>query len=474
MMHSNQKVDDKSKQISEEKVRTSSPSTSSASSSSSVSSFFSISSTGSLDNETMVKGTDVKASGRQKSNDKQDATPVTLDDNVIYDLAFARKILFVNRQSQSIRNSSYWENKSKDETFIDELKKLPHLKNVIKYDEQFNNKRKVEFESLLAGIIRSKPRLLKKVVNHVAKSIWPEIDSAFLNSEFNKSWICQHMVDVFYADSNIKAVFFEDIDNHKDNKNSKKYFHDWIKKIIYSEKDIDVYKQLVLISVYGFFFLRPFEHMPQFKALNNEKGIQIIPDGAGDTSNKIKMRLLWKKYRGDNWPLSESLQRSRINIQHTQKCKKTHSFGIFSSEYKIDENLKKYIPSVHEHLPGMNVWRVINTSSFTNKARYVLDMPLIASQSDSIALLLIPAMVAGKLSHQELLLYNLSAMSFMVGNGHHSIHEFKPVWQAFNIHYVDGDYSSIFPEGFIQKYPELLELLESYSDLIPRKLKLNI
>jgi hypothetical protein len=63
----------------------------------------------------------------------------------------------------------FWKNKSKDERFIDDLKKSPNLKNLIRYDEKFNNKRKVEFESLLSAIIRTKPRSLKSIVNHVAK-----------------------------------------------------------------------------------------------------------------------------------------------------------------------------------------------------------------------------------------------------------------------------------------------------------------
>lgn len=373
--------------------------------------------------------------------------------------------------SHSSSVNLFWKNKPKDERFIDDLKKIPVLKNLIKYDEKFNNKRKVEFESVLSGIIRTKPRSIKYIVNHVAKSIWPEIKDAFLKAQYPEFWICQHMIDIFYANEDIKTIFLDDTKNINI---STEIFYSWIQKIIYSKEDEDIYNQLLIIREYGYFFLRPFEHMPSFKALNNRQGIQIIPYGAGDTNNKIKMRILWKKYRGDNWPLSESQERSRINIQNTSQSKKTCSFGIFPSDEKINDSIKKFIPKVHLHLPGMNVWRVTNTSFFTKNARYLLDMPLIASQSDSIALLLIPAMVAGKLSHQELILYNLSVVSYMVGNGHHSIHEFKPVWNAFNIPYIDGNYASIFPDGFIQKHPELLELQETFPDILPLKLKSSL
>lgn len=367
--------------------------------------------------------------------------------------------------------NSFWKNKPKDDHFIYDLKKMPALKNLLKYDEKFNNKRKVEFESVLSGIIIKNPRSIKSVVNHVAKSIWPEIHDAFLKSKLSKFWICKHMFDVFYANEDIKTIFLDDTKNINF---SIEIFYQWMQKIIFSKKDEDVYKQLMLIREYGYFFIRPYEHMPSFKALNNGRGINIIPNGAGDTNNKIKMHMLWKKYRGDNWPPSESLERSRINIQKMNKSKKTCSFGIYSSEEKMNEAIKKFIPTVHLHLPGMNVWRVTNTSSFTKNARYVLDMPLIASQSDSISLLLIPAMVAGKLSHQALRVYNLAVMSYMVGNGHHSIHEFKAVFDKFNIPYVDGDYASLFPNGFIQKHPELLELQEMFPDIFSVKWRASL
>lgn len=360
--------------------------------------------------------------------------------------------------------SFFWNGKSKDDSFISDLKKDARLKNLIRYDENFNNKRKVEFETALSGIIRSKPGdKLKSVVNCVAQSILPDIKEAISKSQSKEFWICQHMLDVFYANYNIRTVFSIDLQNCE--ANQKDNFCTWMIKTINSTQDADVYKQLLLISEYGYFFLRPYEHMPKWKALNNGQGIQIIPDGIGRPDNKIRMRFLWKKYRGESWPASTSKERSRIDVK-SKRGIYTTSFGIIPSGSKIRDSLKKFIPDMHSHLPGMHVWRVSNTSFFTQNARYHLDMPLISSQSDSISLLLIPAMVMGKLSHEDLILYNLSAISFMVGNGHHSIHEFKPAWQGFDIPYNDGDYSSIFPSRFIQEHPELLELQKQFPDLL--------
>src|SRR5690606_7031167 len=117
------------------------------------------------------------------------------------------------------------------------------------------------------------------------------------------------------------------------------------------------------------------------------------------------------------------------------------------------------------HLPGKNLWRVTSESKFTINSRHVLDMPLIADQGGSIALLLIPAIILGNLDAEELRYFNLGAISYMIGNGHHALNEFSMVWNALKIPYIQGNYSSIFPEGLINKHPELLELQENFPDL---------
>lgn len=70
--------------------------------------------------------------------------------------------------------------------------------------------------------------------------------------------------------------------------------------------------------------------------------------------------------------------------------------GIFSSKHEYDSipaTLKKLCPEISLHLPGKNLWRVTSESKFTINSRYVIDMPLIADQGGSIALLLIPAII---------------------------------------------------------------------------------
>jgi hypothetical protein len=365
----------------------------------------------------------------------------------------------------------FWKNKSKDTDFLLDSKKQPNLKKLIRYDEKFNNKRKVLFESLLASIIRFSPRLLYPPVIKVSTAILPDFTYAFEKIKEAKGrdihWLCHHFYQYISNNSDILSEYTGSNETKiPSSVDAIKKFIDWIYSILKNTDSRKAYLQLLLIREYGNFFIRPYSHLPQFQKLNDGRGLQIIPEGFGDSSSKFKMYELWNQSRA-HWP-TNNLEHSRISTQHTIRAKKSRQLGIFSSETdKIPQKFKKDFPEVALHLPGKNLWRVISTSSFAVKARYQLDMPLISGQSGGIALLLIPAIVMGRLNREELLYFNLNALSYMIGNGHHSTHEFKPVWQTFNIPYVDGDYSSIFPSGLVQAHPELLELQNHFHDLLP-------
>ncbi len=224
----------------------------------------------------------------------------------------------------------------------------------------------------------------------------------------------------------------------------------------------DFHCQLLLIREYGNFFLRLHAHLPDFIDLPNR---QILPEGIGEEVSKIKMNKLWNASRkaiDENCPILKS----RVSINNS-KQKLTDLCGIFDSESMYQSKyIKKWCPKVSKHLPGKNLWFVNSTSDFTKKVRFDLDMPLIASQGGSIALLLIPAIVMGNLNDEELRLFNLGAISYMISNGHHSLHEFKTIWNTFNIPYINGSYKSLFPREIVESHSEILELLTEFFDLI--------
>ncbi len=360
----------------------------------------------------------------------------------------------------NLRNQ-FWRDKSKDTNFINDLKKFPELKQLIKYDKNFNNKRKVAFESALAGIIRKNPRFLYSTITKVAKSLLPDFIDAF-NDE-NSTWLKQYFYNFFDQNADIHAEFtgkYEEKIN-PDSKN-KTLFQKWILGILSSQNEKDSYQQLLLIREYGNYFLRPYVHMPEFKDLNNGLGIFIVPEGLGNEGLKCAMRELWRKCF-----LRVSLSQARISTKDLPRAKLTENFGIFDDENSGFDEVKAMVPDkITTHLPGKNLWRATSASDFAKHARYELDMPLIASSGGSIALLLIPAMIIGKLTQEELLLFNLCAISYMIGNGHHAFHEYSIVWQVLGVPYINGDYASIFPKDLLQNHPELFVLQQKFGDLL--------
>jgi hypothetical protein len=290
----------------------------------------------------------------------------------------------------NLRNN-FWREKSKDTDFINDIKKYPELKKLIRYDKNFNNKRKVAFESALAGVVRKNPRFLYPVIKKVATSILPDFIDAFNNQD--SSWLKQHFFDFFVQNSDIHAEYTGTYEEKITSIKEQEIFKKWILTTLSSQDEKDAYKQLLLIREYGNYFLRPYVHMPEFKDLNEGLGMIIVPEGVGNESLKPAMRELWKKC---NFEFRHSdIAHSRINTKDLPRAKLINDFGIFDEDNEFEE-VKELIPhKMATHLPGKSLWRVTSTSEFTQHARYKLDMPLIASQGCSIALLLIPAGATG-------------------------------------------------------------------------------
>jgi hypothetical protein len=360
----------------------------------------------------------------------------------------------------------FWKKKSKDPDFIEDLKKNSQLKELIRYDENFNPKRKVIFESRLAGIILDHPRILFNPIKKVSSATLSDFNSIFENYiNDKKNEFSKHCYEFFYHNPNIQAAYSgyygKKLIQSKEDVTS---FMDWVNNVLCSEDEETTYNKLLLILKYGHFFLRSYVHLKKFES---KLDINIIPPGVGNEAIKKQMNELWSKIHID-WP-SNPITHSRISTHHTARAKLTSRFGIFSDEYVSQEDyVQLALPVIPLHLPGKNVWRVTSTAEFTQSARFNLNMPLIASIGGSLGLMLIPAMVVGNLDIEEMKMFNLGATALMIGLGHHSFHEFKRVWETLSIPYTDGDYKSIFPDGLIEKHSELKSLCEEFSDLLYR------
>jgi hypothetical protein len=367
---------------------------------------------------------------------------------------------------------TYWRTKSKGTDFIDALNESPFLLDLIKYDKKFNNKRKVEFESSLAGVIRSSPRMLQLPVIKTARAIAPDLMFSFekaitsVGSDDTQDKLHQLMYRFFSESPSVMAEYTGKYGHElsKDTATMRKFI-EWINTILHSNDPKDFHRQLLLIGEYGKFFLRPYDYLPECKNLKKYQGPPIMPEGLGQEIDKIEMKRLIDPVR-NAVDSSSPITHSRIRVVQP-KPQVTNLSGIFDSESRYETKyIKKYCPNVASHLPGKNVF-VVTTSDFTHGVRFGLDMPLIASQGSSIALLLIPAIAKAKLDKEELRLFNLSALSFMISNGHHALHEFKLTWNVLGIPYNDGCYNSIFPKTVIDNHPELSELLMEFRDLMP-------
>ncbi|PIS00732.1 MAG: hypothetical protein COT84_05950 [Chlamydiae bacterium CG10_big_fil_rev_8_21_14_0_10_35_9] len=367
--------------------------------------------------------------------------------------------------------ASFWEHRSKDTQFIEDLKESPLLERLIRYDKKFNNKRKVEFESALAMVIRTYPRMLQEPVVKVTKAIAPDFIASFekVIAQTDDSEIYLHQC--FYRIiSECPDILIEYTGEYKNSIPSdveeKKKFASWIYDKLHSLEAKDLHCQLLLIREYGNFFLRPYANFPQFQHLNDGEGMQVLPKSIGEEASKIKMKELWDSSRQAIFSKYPAFDLRRV-LTHPEKHQLTKQSGIFDAESTYETRyIHKYCPEIPLHLPGKSVWFVNSTFDFTKKVRYELDMPLIGSQGGRVGLILIPAIVIGGLQGDELRMFNLCAMSFIVSNGHHSLHELKSMYNALNIPYVDGYYKSLFPDGLIEAHPELSELQRDFSDLL--------
>lgn len=376
----------------------------------------------------------------------------------------------MNSKQEQLR--LFWSKKSKDTDFIIDWR-INSTWNLIRYDENFNNKRKVAFESCLAKVIRYHPGVLFSSVSRVAKSILPDIIETFnklcIQNEANAfEGLYYHFFNCFFQNQDIFAEyqgqFQEIVPALSKNLEDIAAFFDWIGTILSSDQEKAFYQQLLLIREYGSYFLRPYVHMPEFAAENEGLGMLIVPEGIGFESQKPAMRALWKRCNFDFRTVEEI--HSRVSTRDTRRNCISPDFGIFANAMDMKQSGEDF-PAIKPHLPGKNLWRVTQTSSFTKEARFKLDMPLIASQGCSIALLLIPGMTIARLNKEELMYYNLSALSYMIGQGHHSFHEFSAVWKAFDIPYKQGDYASIFPQEILTSHPEISRIFKEFSDILP-------
>ena len=141
------------------------------------------------------------------------------------------------------------------------------------------------------------------------------------------------------------------------------------------------------------------------------------------------------------------------------------STGIMEDTAKGEGLTKEFEIKMQPHTRTQESTRPDEDHSVVQEMRQ-LDMPFVGGLSGSAIDLLALAHVA-ELGGDDLRLYVLAIIGYLVGGGMHSIHEIMTVasQKGIDVPYTPGDYNSIFPERF-RKTAQYLLLADEFPDLI--------
>lgn len=149
-------------------------------------------------------------------------------------------------------------------------------------------------------------------------------------------------------------------------------------------------------------------------------------------------------------PAPSEMEALRVLRQHDGPAE-TAVKGIYARDYRHEErNMKGCLPP---HIRGADIWQIqqdVTCSAFLEEASEH-DMPLIAGASGSAArlLVLIDLMSVSRdsaLTHAFKQQYKAYLLAYIVGCGHHSMHEVGHVLKKNGEPYSVGDYYSLIPE----------------------------
>jgi hypothetical protein len=125
--------------------------------------------------------------------------------------------------------------------------------------------------------------------------------------------------------------------------------------------------------------------------------------------------------------------------------------------------------SQQQHTRGGDAFVLDESKRWTQEARLLYDMPVMAGPSGSAALMMNTALVLG-LTPEQLQVYSMALVGSIVGGGHHTFHEIMTVGALVGIPYVPGDYLSAIPralwldEGFRELVGRFFESTGDFSE----------
>ncbi len=338
-----------------------------------------------------------------------------------------------------------------------------------KYDENFNNIRKVEFEILFAKLIEeSDSVLIHRQLNQILSLV-----------KYHFEPYLREVVDENSASSVAKEIYDKirlDFDHDSFNLGSygsePKEFVDWLLARLSIQSNNDLYFKIrMCLTAERLYFavlnqdnyqaIRKELLLPEEKVNDEYK----LVDRDDYFSNQTRERISRDpRHRTDN-PDNSAVERYQNAITQTTL------FGPVPRESCC------YKPtfSLSPHARGMDRFRAIeyhdeSQNTLVSHARYDLDMPLACSRSQSVRHALQLCKLVIGLNKLDYHYFFLAQTAYLVTAGHHTFHECAYVANQAGLHYKEGNYASILPGDFIEENKAALQELQKQ---FPELLKIN-
>lgn len=327
-------------------------------------------------------------------------------------------------QTQIDRNYIVWGWDPVEQCSIYASPNTPKLLDIVKFDSNQNNRRKVKFESELAYYVLINSHLFLPLLRKISSVLIKHIDENIQAEQF--------ISDVFSRNLYTNKPHFGRLGDK--NYASTQSILNITKTILTDAKRIEH-----ILTVYlGFYTL-----------LNNYE-------------QHSQLSYLFKKTKQNVY--QDTLFKNRGKYRSRQPASVTTLFGIVTEQDKLPYALELHTRAVDQYRRDK-----YNPSEFLKEAEKK-DIPFVAGPSGHTAGLLSAVLTLTKFYHmeltaEELQTFTLICAGFLIAAGAHSFHEVYSVAKQVGVRYACGDYASALPDIFIES-KAFTELLQRYPEII--------
>lgn len=390
------------------------------------------------------------------------------------------------------------------------------------HDEMFNNRRKIAFESGMAGALFQQSSDFNQVVNDTLKNLGQIIPPAIIaaaqirsgtdsqNALFNLLAKDPNTMRAFAARQSGKSpetLPLNEVETiNQSNQEDRNKLRTYITGLFTGTLDPPATFEEKLTVIYNFsdFMTRPYKFdISAGKTLKKLTDIQL--EGLTEPQ-KLQILTSWQKFKQQS-PIPGLFDKTAHNASESRYPRKRKKDGIDTVSVKtnLSEGVSGLFPvstgrpkdalpenphaglvadqthSAFYNVTGVGLWqpgiaapRVEPDGSdlanrerdFAYEAMYRHDMPLIGGASGGMGSYLLTFSAIGKLKGPDLQKAFLAAASVMIGKGYHSFHELATIAQTFGLQYRPGDYLSMIPDEVILGNENLKEMVLRFPEIV--------